>query len=193
VTANSKANANAGVGTAARGSSVALLRRVGQHLSPRMVLGLSALLCVAALAAALVSQHVFDMQPCAWCVLQRLVFVLVALAGAAGAALPQAAGRARGAAAWVMLAFALAGVAAALWHQSVAASAASCDLTLADRIMGASGLDMALPQVFAPFASCADAKVDLLGISYPLWSLALYVLLALAAAWAWRHGRRAGA
>ena len=33
-----------------------------------------AVVCVAALGAALVSQHVYDMQPCPWCVLQRLIF-----------------------------------------------------------------------------------------------------------------------
>ena len=37
-----------------------------------------------ALGAALVSQHVFDMQPCPWCVLQRLIFVALALAALLG-------------------------------------------------------------------------------------------------------------
>jgi disulfide bond formation protein DsbB len=44
---------------------------------------LIALACLAAIGAALVSQHVFDMQPCPWCVLQRLIFALIALAGLA--------------------------------------------------------------------------------------------------------------
>ncbi|MBL8340132.1 MAG: disulfide bond formation protein B [Rubrivivax sp.] len=148
----------------------------------------AAAVCLAALTAALVTQHVFDMQPCPWCVLQRLIFVLISLACLVGAALP--AGAARGGPALAAVALSLAGVAAALWQQLVAASAASCDRTLADRLMSATGLDMALPQVFAPFASCADAKVKLLGVSYPLWSLALYVLVGAAAAWAWRHARR---
>lgn len=165
-----------------------------QRLGPRGMLALAALVCVAALAAALVTQHVFDMQPCPWCVLQRLVFVLIALACAFGAALPaRASPAARGAAATVALALCAAGAAAALWQQFVAAASASCDLTLADRIMSGTGLDMALPQVFAPFASCADAKVKLLGLSYPLWSLALYVLLGWAAAWVWRQCGRARA
>ena len=37
-----------------------------------------ALLSLAAVAAALVSQHMFDMQPCPWCVLQRLIFLAIA-------------------------------------------------------------------------------------------------------------------
>jgi disulfide bond formation protein DsbB len=39
-----------------------------------------------ALAVALVSQYVFDMQPCPWCVLQRLLFL--AIAGVAAIGLP---------------------------------------------------------------------------------------------------------
>ncbi len=37
---------------------------------------LSAALALVALGAALVSQHRFDMQPCPWCVLQRLLFAV---------------------------------------------------------------------------------------------------------------------
>ncbi|MBI5722147.1 MAG: disulfide bond formation protein B [Burkholderiales bacterium] len=152
---------------------------------PRTAFAIVALACAAALAAALVSQHVFEMQPCPWCVLQRLVFVLIGLVGLAGALSPRPMP-------WrvcAALAGALgaAGVAIALWQHFVAASSASCDLTLADRIMSGTGLDMALPQVFAAFASCADAKVNLLGVPYEFWSLALYAAMAAAAAWIWRE------
>ncbi|MCW5636261.1 MAG: disulfide bond formation protein B, partial [Rubrivivax sp.] len=83
-------------------------------------------------------------------------------------------------------ALALAGAAAALWQHFVAASSASCDLTLADRILSGTGLDMAMPQVFAAFASCADAKVRLLGVPYEFWSLALFAAIGIAAVMAWR-------
>ena len=156
--------------------------------SPRAWFALFAFTCAAALAAALVSQHVFEMQPCPWCVLQRLIFVLIGFVAAAGAL-------ATGPTAWrvsaaLVVALGLAGIATALWHQFVAASAVSCDLTLADRIMSATGLDMALPQVFAAFASCADAKANLFGVPYPLWSLALYTALAAAAAFVWHSAAR---
>lgn len=141
-----------------------------------------ALLSAAAVAAALVSQHVYNMQPCPWCVLQRLVFVAIGLVAALGAVF--AGGAARRAAAALAGLLALAGMAAALWQHFVAAASASCDLTLADRIMSGLGLDMALPEVFAPFASCADAKVLLLGVPYEFWSLALFAALAAMAAMA---------
>ena len=54
-------------------------------------------------------------------------------------------------------------------------------MTLADRIMGTLGLDSTWPDIFAARASCADAKVNLAGIPYEFWSLALFVLLMLAA------------
>ena len=47
---------------------------------------LVAALAFGGVAAALVSQHVYDMQPCAWCVLQRLVFIVIGLVALAGLA-----------------------------------------------------------------------------------------------------------
>lgn len=132
-----------------------------------------------AVGLALVSQHVFDMQPCPWCVLQRLVFVLIALATGVGSLWRGPAGRS--AAAGVAGLLALAGVAAALWQHFVAAATSSCKLTLADRIVSGLQLDALAPEVFAPRASCAEAAVDLLGVPYEFWSLALFALLALAA------------
>ena len=52
----------------ARGASCAT-HAPGSRSSPRSSFG--------AVGAALVSQHVFDMQPCPWCVLQRLIFVAI--------------------------------------------------------------------------------------------------------------------
>jgi disulfide bond formation protein DsbB len=135
-----------------------------------------AALCVAALFAALVSQHRFDMQPCPWCVLQRLLFAAIALAALLGLAV-----RRVGAA--LALALAAGGAAAALWQHFVASKSQSCDLTLADRIVSDTlQLDRLLPDVFAVRASCADAAVDLLGVPYELWSLALYLLIGLLSA-----------
>lgn len=145
-------------------------------LPARAWLAAMALLSLAAVAAALYTQHVWDMQPCPWCVLQRLVFVAIAAACLVGLARPRAG-------ATLALVLAGAGVAAALWQHFVAASSASCDLTLADRIMAATGLDGLWPEVFMAMASCADAKVDLAGLPYEAWSGALFGLLALAA-WA---------
>ena len=164
------------------------LRSGGMRFGARPLLASAALLCLAALGAALVTQHVYDMQPCPWCVLQRLVFALVALVALIGAAAPSR-GVQRAAAAGIGL-LALAGIATALWQHFVAASSTSCNLTFADRVMSATGLDMLWPEVFAAYASCADAKINLLGVPYEFWSLALFAGLAALALRAARLSRR---
>ena len=153
--------------------------------SPRALLLAAVVLPLAAVAAALVSQHVYDMQPCPWCVLQRVVFVAIVLAALPGLLVRQAAVRRASAA--VVLTLSLCGAAAALWQHFVAASSVSCNLTLADRIVGGLGLDGLAPQVFAAYASCADAAVKMAGISYEFYSLALFITLALAAIAVWRR------
>lgn len=150
-------------------------------LKARLLWPLAVFVPLAAVAAALVSQHVFDMQPCPWCVLQRVIFVAIAIVALAGwlvrAPLP------RRIFAGLLFLLAGCGVAAALWQHFVAASSVSCNLTLADRIVSTLGLDSLEPRVFAAYASCADAAVKLLGVSYEFYSLALFAALgALAAA-----------
>ena len=134
---------------------------------------------LAAVAAALVSQHRFDMQPCPWCVLQRLILLAIALAGGIGWLWRAAPGREL--AGRLVFALSVSGMGAALWQHFVAAAAASCDRSLADRVMGATGLDSRWPEVFAAYASCADARASLAGVPYEWWSLALFAVLALAA------------
>jgi disulfide bond formation protein DsbB len=136
-----------------------------------------AAVCVAALTAALVSQHVFDMQPCPWCVLQRLIFVAIFAFALLGLLWRGAAGG-RVAGTFALL-LALSGIAAALWHYFFATTSASCNLTLADRIVGATTLDRLLPDVFEARASCADAAVALLGVAYPLWAAACFAVCAV--------------
>ncbi|MCP5271944.1 MAG: disulfide bond formation protein B [Burkholderiaceae bacterium] len=139
----------------------------------RGVLALTALVALAAVGAAYFTQHVWGMQPCPWCVLQRLIFVAIAAAAVLGLLWPT------GGAVLAGL-LAASGLAAALWQHFVAASAESCDLTLADRIMAATGLDGQFPEVFMAMSSCADAKVDLFGLPYEAWSGALFAATLVA-------------
>jgi protein dithiol:quinone oxidoreductase len=133
---------------------------------------------VAAVGAALVTQHVYGMQPCPWCVLQRVIFLAISLAALLGLLLPRAA---RPLALGLVLLLSLAGAAAALWQHFVAASTASCDMSMAERLVSAMKLDERWPEVFMATASCADAKVDLAGLPYEFWSLMLFLLLGLLA------------
>ena len=151
------------------------------------LLGIAAL-SLAAVGAAVLSQHRYNMQPCPWCVLQRVIFVAMAIVALLGAFLPMAALRRAAALGVVMLA--ACGVAAALWQHFVAAASASCNLTLADRIVSGMKLDEQWPEIFMATASCADAKVNLLGLPYEAWSLGLFIVLALAALQAFRKPAR---
>ncbi len=138
-------------------------------------LWLVALTGLAAVAVAVFTQHQWDMQPCPWCILQRIVFLLISAVALVAALTHGLTRRVAGAA---VLLLAACGVAAALWQHFVAAASSSCKLTLADRIISGIGLDSWWPEVFGVFASCADAKVNLLGLPYEFFSGALFVLVA---------------
>ena len=137
-----------------------------------------ALVSFLAVFIALVSQHAFDMRPCAWCVFQRLIFLIIGIVSALASLAPKA-GLHR-IAGLTTLALSLGGIVSAWYQYTVAAQLFSCDRTFADRFMVESGLDATLPWLFGIFATCMDARVNLLGIEYALWSLALFVLLAFA-------------
>jgi protein dithiol:quinone oxidoreductase len=140
----------------------------------------TALVCVAALALALVSQHRFGMQPCSWCVLQRVLFLSITLSCVLGLGLGWLWRKGLQLGAGLGFLLALCGVAAALWQHFKAAGSVSCNLTLADKIVSRwLQLDAALPQVFEARASCSDATMNLLGVPYDFWSMALFVLTGL--------------
>ena len=153
------------------------------RVSVTALLAMAVAVPLAAVGAALVTQHVLGMQPCPWCVLQRAIFVAIAIVALPGL-LHQAWPR-RASAALVFL-LAGCGMAAALWQHFVAANSVSCNVTLADRVVRGLGLDELWPQVFAPYASCAEAAVKLGGVPYEFYSLALFMLLGALAAQALR-------
>lgn len=149
--------------------------------SPRLVLTLIALASVAAVGFALFAQYRLDMQPCPWCILQRVLFLLIALLAGLGALIGA---RVTTVLASLLIVASAAGGAASAWYQHfVAAKTSSCNLTLADKIVSSIHLDTALPAAFEVRASCADAASNLLGVPFEFWSLALYVVLAVVALW----------
>jgi disulfide bond formation protein DsbB len=152
------------------------------------VLTLVALLALGAVAAAVTAQYAFDMQPCPWCVLQRFIFIVLAVLALLGALLS---GTPRRVAIGLGLLAALSGIASALWQQLAAVNENSCDLSLAERITTGLHLDRLLPQLFIAYASCADAAVSVLHIPFAVWSCAMYVILALLLAWTLRASMKA--
>ena len=135
--------------------------------------------CITGVLVALIGQHALGMQPCAWCILQRLLFLVLGLVCIVGSLLHLAV--LRRAMAVLALLLASAGVAAAIYQHEVAAKLASCDLTLADKIVNALDLERLWPAMFQITASCADSHVTMLGLPYERWSLGLFALVALVA------------
>ncbi|TDP64056.1 disulfide bond formation protein B [Roseateles toxinivorans] len=163
--------------------------RLGELFKGQRLLALICLGSLAAVGAALVAQHLFDVKPCPWCVLQRLVFLLIA----AVAGLGWLAGRIRAAqvAAFGLIALlALGGVAAAYYQHEVASQMASCAMTFADRVLTELSLESAVPALFMVTASCSEAsQYRLLGLPYEIWSGLLYALTLLLSVLALRNKR----
>ncbi|MDO4904533.1 MAG: disulfide bond formation protein B [Lautropia sp.] len=154
----------------------------GFSISHRHSAACAVLLSWGGIAIALMTQHVFDMQPCPWCILQRVGYLLIGLLGLLALVLPfrPAAGRLTAAIAFLLAGLlALATLGTALYQHFVAAASDACAITVADKFLMNTGLSMWLPEVFQPTASCAEANTDLLGVPYALWSAALSVLLFL--------------
>lgn len=148
-----------------------------------LILRLIGLLCFGAVITALVSQYIYDMQPCAWCVFQRLLYLLIGvLALLVSLGQPGKARLASGLAS--VLGAAILGVVSAWYQEKVAANTFSCVQTLADQIMTKTGLDAAAPWLFGIYASCMDARVKLLGIEYAWWSMTLFALIGIMGAYA---------
>jgi disulfide bond formation protein DsbB len=151
------------------------------------VLAVVGVISLGAVGVALIAQYVFKMEPCPWCVLQRLIYIAVGVVALLGALLSGLARRLA-----IVLAFVgtLCGIASALWQQLHAISEASCDLSLADRIISKLQLDRLLPDVFEARSSCADAAVSVLHVPFAVWSCVLYVILAGLLAWTLRVSLR---
>ena len=140
---------------------------------PHFLIGL---VCLLAVGAAVFAQYQLDMQPCPWCILQRVIFLLVALVSLTSALGPLLTAKAG---AGMVAGLSLAGFAAALYQNLVAAKSASCNLSLAEQMLSGLGLDALWPEVFEIRASCADAAAQLLGLPYEAWSGLLFVVLAI--------------
>lgn len=146
------------------------------RVSSRALLAVAGLACAVSVGLALLAQHQFNMQPCPWCILQRMIFIVLAFMCLLAAALPPSPRRLIAA---LALPLAASGVGAALWQHFVAAKTSSCALTLADRIVMATGLDTQFPDWFEVRATCAEAAVSVLGVPFAFWALALFAAIGL--------------
>lgn len=148
------------------------------NMTQRKLLNIIAFICLAAVGFALFSQHVLGMLPCAWCVLQRLIFIVIALVcilvNFSGSFIYQKI------ITFIAAGLSVSGVVAAWYQYSVASASFSCDMTFADVFMSRqTGLDAALPWFFGIYATCMDAAVELFGVEYAMWALLLFAVIAI--------------
>jgi len=154
------------------------MNRLKHLMSPRRMPLLLAVGCLLAVAAAMVIQQVFDYRPCPWCILQRMIFLAIALLCIFTAMSPSRRLRIGLNAGTLLLA--TLGISAAVYQHEVAAKSFSCNLTFADKVINALGVEWLWPALFQVTASCAEAAVKLLGVPFEYWSLTLFAIVALA-------------
>jgi disulfide bond formation protein DsbB len=142
----------------------------------RLVLSVIGATSLLAVFIALISQYQYDMQPCAWCVFQRFIYLTITALCFTGVFIfPSRRGIA--VTAGCSLALSLGGITAAWYQTQVAANSFSCVQSLADQFVTRLGLDETMPWLFGIYASCMDARVKVFGLEYGYWSLILFVLL----------------
>lgn len=136
------------------------------------------MLSIFGLAFALISQHIAGMRPCAWCVFQRLILIMLGATSLVAAIVNHKKTLTK-TMSLVSVALSVGGILAAWYQYSVASQQFSCAQTFADKFMVNSGLDAYIPWLFGIYATCMDARVNLLGVEYAVWSGLLFLILLL--------------
>ena len=153
-----------------------------RSVASRRVFALIFLICVGLLAFALYLQHWKGLDPCPWCVVQRLGFMLVGLIALVGAIH----GPARpGTAVYSILGLvaAAAGAAAGAYHvylQSDPVRAAKCIGSPVELILDRLQIGKLAPSLLQYDGPCTLKPWSVLGLSIPEWSTAWFVILAIA-------------
>jgi disulfide bond formation protein DsbB len=139
------------------------------------------LACIGLLAFALYLQHVERLDPCPWCVVQRLGFMLVGLIALVGALHRPAT---PGTTVYAALGFSASAAGATaggyhVWLQSDPVRAAKCVGSPVERILDQLEIGRMIPPLLQYDGPCTLKPWSLLGLSIPEWSLAWFVILAL--------------
>lgn len=148
-------------------------------IKPRTLLLSIAAACIALLAVAMVLQHGMDMLPCPLCVIQRYLFLAIAIAALAGvAARQQKWGAGLG------LLCALSGLGVAGRHVYILAHPGlSCGIDPLETSLNKVFTAHYMPFMFKADGLCEDALATVFGLSVPQWSILCFALLSVALVW----------
>ena len=148
----------------------------------RWVFAAVGIACVGLLTAAYYAQYgPSQLQPCPLCILQRYVYMAIALL-ALGAAV---AGPARVGTMVVASALGLlaaTGAALAIWHVSKGASMTTCDTDPIGLFVYGLPMRNWWPEFLAAYGGCADKIPPVFGVSIPMWSLIWFAALFMVCA-----------
>jgi len=139
------------------------------------------LACFALVGFALYLQHVKNLDPCPWCIVQRVGFLTLGLIALTAALHRPGRG---GTIFYALLggATAVAGAAAAgyhAWLQSDPKRAAACIGSPVERILDATRIGQWAPPLLQYDGPCTLKAWDFLGLSVPEWSGVWFVILLL--------------
>lgn len=139
-----------------------------------------ALLALAGLVAALLAQHVFEMMPCPWCILQRMALILVLACAVGGHTL-----RARSPLSRLFVAmsgvFSLLGAASAEAQLRAIKTEGSCAASSAQQVLDATRLAELMPSVFRAYGACSSDLALIMGVPMVYLSGALFALCGVIA------------
>ena len=155
------------------------------RLNPRWVFAAIFAACAAMVGYALFLQEYKGLEPCPMCILQRYVFVAIALVALA-AAIHGPSGLALKVYGTLVALFAIAGAGVAMrhsWLQHFPPAMETCGTDL-EFLINTFPLSQALPKIFAGTGSCSKVDWTFLGLSIPEWALVWYAIFTIAALWA---------
>lgn len=123
---------------------------------------------------ALFSQYFYDYQPCAWCVLQRLIFFIIGFVSLGAFII-----KANFISPLFLFILGCAGQLTAGYQYFYASKSESCSMSLAEQIIQKLNLDITFPGIFEIRAMCADAINPLFGLNYEIWSFMAFFLICI--------------
>lgn len=139
--------------------------------------------CVLTLFVVLYLQHQLNLDPCPWCVVQRLVVVVLAIV-ALGAAMHRPGRQGSRGYCLALALIAVSGIAAASYHiylQSDRERAMKCAGSLVERLLDQSRLGDMLPWLFQYDGPCTLKPWSFLGLSIPELALLAFCVFLIVA------------
>ncbi|WP_312435088.1 disulfide bond formation protein B [Janthinobacterium sp.] len=145
----------------------------------RTVLLLIAALCFVMLGTAMYLQHVMNMAPCPLCVIQRYLFIAIAIGCLIGAA-----SKTPAIGAGIGLLAALGGLGVAGKHLYVLAHPGfSCGIDPVETALNKIFTAQYMPFMFESYGACENAGEPFIGLSIPQWAFVWFAIFAIGLLW----------